>query len=123
MHGFTFSHPTEEEIKVITTAFDIPEEHIRAALDEEEKARLEIDESLILVIIDVPVHSEQNRCSFTTMPLGIILLNDNIITVSTTKFPLIEEFINGKIKSFLLIKKLDLFYNYYLETLHIFYTI
>ncbi|MBC2855217.1 MAG: magnesium transporter CorA family protein [Cetobacterium sp.] len=99
------SHPTEEEIKVITTAFDIPEEHIRAALDEEEKARLEIDESLILVIIDVPVHSEQNRCSFTTMPLGIILLNDNIITVSTTKFPLIEEFINGKIKSFFTYKK------------------
>ncbi|MGX6591773.1 magnesium transporter [Cetobacterium ceti] len=99
-------NPTEEEIKVITNAFEIPDEHVRAALDDEEKARLEIDDGMILVIIDVPMHSTENRCSFTTMPLGIILLNDNIITVSTTKFPLIEEFINGKIKSFYTYKKI-----------------
>ena len=44
------SNPTEEEIKVVTNSFDIPEEHIRAALDEEEKARLEIDDDIILVM-------------------------------------------------------------------------
>ncbi|MGL4910264.1 MAG: magnesium transporter CorA family protein [Cetobacterium sp.] len=99
------SNPTEEEIKVVTNSFDIPEEHIRAALDEEEKARLEIDDDLILVIIDVPIHDENNRCSFTTVPLGIILLNDHIITVSTAKLALIEEFVQGKIKSFFTFKK------------------
>ncbi|MGL5088541.1 MAG: magnesium transporter CorA family protein [Cetobacterium sp.] len=99
------SNPTEEEIKVITHSFEIPEEHIRAALDEEEKARLEIDDDLILVIIDVPIHDENNRCSFTTVPLGIILLNDHIITVSTVKLALIEEFVQGRIKSFFTFKK------------------
>lgn len=99
------SNPTEEEIKVIKNGFNIPEEHIRAALDEEEKARLEIDDGIILVIIDVPVHDENNRCSFTTVPLGIILLKDQIITVSTVKLALIEEFVQGKIKSFFTFKK------------------
>lgn len=99
------SNPTEEEIKVITNGFNIPEEHIRAALDEEEKARLEIDDGIILLIIDVPVHDENNRCSFTTVPLGIILLKDQIITVSTVKLALIEEFVQGKIKSFFTFKK------------------
>ncbi|WP_297596623.1 magnesium transporter CorA family protein [uncultured Cetobacterium sp.] len=99
------SNPTEEEIKVVTNSFDIPEEHIRAALDEEEKARLEIDDDIILVIIDVPIHDDNNRCSFTTVPLGIILLNDHILTVSTVKLALIEEFIQGRIKSFFTFKK------------------
>ncbi|MGL4652221.1 MAG: magnesium transporter CorA family protein [Cetobacterium sp.] len=99
------SNPTEEEIKVVTNSFDIPEEHIRAALDEEEKARLEIDDDIILVIIDVPIHDENNRCSFTTVPLGIILLNDHILTVSTVKLSLIEEFVQGRIKSFFTFKK------------------
>ncbi|MGL4642598.1 MAG: magnesium transporter CorA family protein [Cetobacterium sp.] len=99
------SNPTEEEIKVVTNSFDIPEEHIRAALDEEEKARLEIDDDIILVIIDVPIHDENNRCSFTTVPLGIILLKDHILTVSTVKLSLIEEFVQGRIKSFFTFKK------------------
>ncbi|MBC2851653.1 MULTISPECIES: magnesium transporter CorA family protein [unclassified Cetobacterium] len=99
------SNPTEEEIRVVTNSFDIPEEHIRAALDEEEKARLEIDDDIILVIIDVPIHDDNNRCSFTTVPLGIILLKDHILTVSTVKLALIEEFIQGRIKSFFTFKK------------------
>ncbi|MGL4954050.1 MAG: magnesium transporter CorA family protein [Cetobacterium sp.] len=99
------SNPTEEEIKVVTNSFDIPEEHIRAALDEEEKARLEIDDDIILVIIYVPIHDENNRCSFTTVPLGIILLKDHILTVSTVKLSLIEEFVQGRIKSFFTFKK------------------
>lgn len=99
------ANPTEEEIKVITNSFDIPQEHIRAALDEEEKARLEIDEDLILIIIDVPIHDETNRCSFMTIPLGIILLKDNIFTISIGKLSLIEEFVNGRIKSFFTFKK------------------
>lgn len=98
-------NPTEEEIKVVTNSFDIPEEHVRAALDEEEKARLEIDDDIILLIIDVPMHDENNRCSFSTSPLGIILLGDHIITVSTVKLALIEEFIQGRIKSFFTFKK------------------
>lgn len=99
------SNPTEEEIRLVTHSFDIPEEHVRAALDEEEKARLEIDDDIILVIIDVPIHDENNRCSFTTVPLGIILLKDHILTVSTVKLSLIEEFVQGRIKSFFTFKK------------------
>lgn len=99
------SNPTEEEIKIVTNSFDIPEDHVRAALDEEEKARLEIDDDIILIIIDVPIHDDNNRCSFTTVPLGIILLKDHILTVSTVKLSLIEEFVQGRIKSFFTFKK------------------
>lgn len=97
--------PSEEEILSVQKALDIPIEHLKAALDEEEKSRLEIDGDILLIIMDVPIHSEKDKCSFTTIPLGIIVLKDNIITVSVEKFPLIDEFIKGKLKGFFTYKK------------------
>ena len=97
--------PADEDIAAIQEAFDIPVEHLKAALDEEEKSRLEIDGDILLIIIDVPIHSEKDKCSFTTIPLGIIVLKDNIITVTTEKFPLIDEFVKGRIKGFFTYKK------------------
>ena len=97
--------PNDEDVAAIQQAFDIPVEHLKAALDEEEKSRLEIDGDILLIIIDVPIHSEKDKCSFTTIPLGIIVLKDNIITVTTEKFPLIDEFVKGRIKGFFTYKK------------------
>ena len=97
--------PNDEDVATIQQAFDIPVEHLKAALDEEEKSRLEIDGDILLIIIDVPIHSEKDKCSFTTIPLGIIVLKDNIITVTTEKFPLIDEFVKGRIKGFFTYKK------------------
>lgn len=97
--------PNDEDVAAIQKALDIPVEHLKAALDEEEKSRLEIDGDILLIIIDVPIHSEKDKCSFTTIPLGIIVLKDNIITVTTEKFPLIDEFVKGRIKGFFTYKK------------------
>lgn len=101
----SLTDPDDIEISSLVDHLNIPEEHIRAALDEEEKSRLEIDGDILLVIIDVPIHSEGDKASFTTIPLGIIVLKDNIITISTDKFPLVEEFIKGRIKEFFTFKK------------------
>ena len=97
--------PNDEDVAAIQQAFDIPVEHLKAALDEEEKSRLEIDGDILLIIIDVPIHSEKDKCSFTTIPLGIIVLKDNIITVTTEKFPRIDECVKGRIKGFFTYKK------------------
>ncbi len=100
------TEPTENELKALEETLDIPQEHLRAALDEEEKSRLEIDEDIVLIIIDIPIHSDgEDKCSYTTIPLGIILLPNTIITITTEKYPLIEEFVKGKIKEFFTYKK------------------
>ncbi len=43
--------PTEEEIEALEIVLDIPQEHLRAALDEEEKSRLEIDGDIIFFLL------------------------------------------------------------------------
>ena len=118
-------NPTESEIKSISNFFSIPADHLKAAMDEEERSRIETDEDGTLILVDVPVVEKHNDSNiYTSLPLGIILTKESIITVCTKEVPLINDFISGKIKSFYTFKKtrfiLQLLYKnatYYLQYL------
>lgn len=97
--------PSTEEIEQVSDFFNLPEEHLRAALDTEEQARLEVDDDITLIIIDIPIPDEKNKFSYTTIPLAIIHLPDNIITISTIEHSILEEFTYRKIRDFFTYKK------------------
>ena len=98
--------PSKKEIDDICEKFSLDINHVIAALDEEERARIEIDDNCILILIDVPIdENNESNCKYTTIPLGIILVGDNIITICTTEVPLLKDFILGRIKSFYTFKK------------------
>ena len=71
--------PTTEELDVITEATHISRDFLTAALDREEKVRTEIDEEQLLVVIDIPFF--RSNKDYDTMPLGIIVTKDVIVTV------------------------------------------
>ncbi len=98
--------PTASEIQMIAQRFNIEEDHLRAALDEEERSRIDTEDNSTLILVDVPLKEKEDGTSiFTTLPLGIILSGENIITVCTKEIPLIADFMSGKIKSFYTFKK------------------
>ena len=71
--------PTAEELDVIEETTHITRDFLTAALDREEKARTEIDEEQLLVVIDIPFF--RSNKDYDTMPLGIIVTKDVIVTV------------------------------------------
>ena len=71
--------PSTEEIAEIAEATHISRDFLTAALDREEKARTEIDEEQLLVVIDIPFF--RSNKDYDTMPLGIIVTKDVIVTV------------------------------------------
>ncbi|MBQ9319973.1 MAG: magnesium transporter CorA family protein, partial [Acidaminococcaceae bacterium] len=71
--------PSEEELNEIEKATQISRDFLTAALDREEKARTEIDEEQLLVVIDIPFF--RSNKDYDTMPLGIIVTKDVIVTV------------------------------------------
>ena len=71
--------PSDEEIDEIANATQISRDFLTAALDREEKARTEIDEEQLLVVIDIPFF--RSNKDYDTMPLGIIVTKDVIVTV------------------------------------------
>src|SRR5699024_12652066 len=65
-------------------------------LDTEESSRIEYDEDTrySLIILDLPVVNDTNLkvLSFTTIPLGIIIGNQKIITVCNIENEFLEKF-------------------------------
>lgn len=98
--------PTEREISSVCEAIGIPRDFLMAALDEEERARIEVEEDCTLILVDVPLaEMHDSSVIYTTLPFGIIIAKENIITVCTKEIPLVSDFISGKIKSFYTFKK------------------
>lgn len=110
--------PTEEEITEVCKNVNIEENFIRYALDNEEKARIDIEDedNTVLFIIDVPVRErERDSIIYSTMPIGIIFVRDDyFITVSLNKNQIIEN-LENKLKNIITYKKsrllLQIFYS------------
>ncbi len=94
--------PSSEEIEKIASVYDIDTRDLRAALDDEESSRLQIEDGYTLILIDVPSKEvRNNRNAYTTIPLGIIISTKGaIITVCSEQSSVIDRFINGTVKEF-----------------------
>jgi magnesium transporter len=100
-------NPKEQEILYISNNLNIPVDLIKDALDEEERSRIEIDEGCTVIIIDIPVPNTNlpEGGTYYTVPLGIIINETNIVTVSLKENYVIKSFIERKNKSFYTFKK------------------
>ena len=98
--------PTREEIEGINARFSLDPTYLQSALDEEESARIERDGDQTLIIVDIPyVEAEDNGYSYSTLPLGIIVVDEVIITVSNRETPLIADFTEERIRGFWTFKR------------------
>ena len=103
-------NPTREEIEGLNARFALDPSYIQAALDEEESARIERNDDQTLIIVDIPyVEAEDNGFSYTTMPMGIIMVDDVIITVSTRDSSIITDFTEERIRGFWTFKRTRVF--------------
>ena len=103
--------PTAEESQQVADVLDVDVADIRAALDEEESSRIELEDGYTLILIDVPSPEiRHEKMMYTTIPLGIILTQNVIVTVCTEELPVLQSFINNKVKEFSTKKKLRFVY-------------
>ncbi|WP_300276982.1 magnesium transporter CorA family protein [Peptacetobacter sp.] len=93
--------PNQSEIHEIHNYTNIELESINAALDEEERSRIEVNDNHTLILIDIPIdESDSNNSLYSTIPLGIIITDDFIITVCSEQTKILNDFIVGHIKDF-----------------------
>lgn len=99
--------PTEEEIGLVSKELDIPMDFLTAALDEEERARVEAEDGKTLVILDVAIVEPDNSGNFiySTVPLAIIACPQHMVTVCLKKNRVIQDFVSNRIKTFSTYKK------------------
>lgn len=87
-------NPTIDELKTVQEATGVYEEFLKASLDPEESSRVDKEDEQLLIIINASFENqdENENIEYLTVPVGIILLDDYIITVSIEKVNCIEYF-------------------------------
>ncbi|MDK2888145.1 MAG: magnesium transporter [Thermoanaerobacter sp.] len=104
-------NPTREEIEEVVHRLALPVNFLEYPLDEEESSRIEVEEGCVLIIIRVPIIRDN---TYDTIPLGIIITENNIITICLEDLAIISEFSSCRIKGFYTFKKtrflLQIFY-------------
>lgn len=91
--------PTDGEVEKVAAKTGIPEDMIKAALDEEERARTEFDEGCSLFVVDCPIIEESDAGdSYSTLPLAVIYNKSCVMTVCLKGNPVLKDFITGRAK-------------------------
>ena len=104
-------NPTVAEGQEIAEKLYVDIEDVLAALDEEESSRIEMQDGYTLILVDIPtIEIRHDKESYTTIPLGIILTQDEIVTVCTEDTPVLQAFLNNRVKEFSTKKKLRFVY-------------
>ena len=93
--------PTDDELREITMRFDLPMEACRAALDLDERSRIDIDDNYRMLLVNIPTREEtSDRELYTTIPLSMILAGNAIITICPKDTHILRGFSNGSERGF-----------------------
>ena len=95
------TNPTATEIFELSERFQIEVDDLRAPLDEEERSRIEVEDHYTLVLVDVPMIEERNEKDwYGTIPLGIVVGENMIITICLEDTPVLTRFMEGRVRNF-----------------------
>ncbi|MEG1642159.1 MAG: magnesium transporter CorA family protein [Synergistaceae bacterium] len=97
--------PTAEELLFVENITGAPQDFVRAALDPEESSRIEVEDDHILVLINVPVNHDENFDEYDTIPLGVIVSEDYIVTICQENNEVLQNFIESRYKYFSTFKR------------------
>ena len=98
-------HPAfqREELERISAELEFPLDFLIDSLDIDERSRYEREEDDRFILINTPIINEldqDNEAIYITIPIGIILLDDHMITICARENPIINKFFEGKVKGF-----------------------
>lgn len=94
-------NPSLEEIEEVSKETNIDKDLFIKALDDDEVSRIEQGDNGIMIIASVPYiknRAEKNR--YQSLPLGILIGNDAIITISSREQVILNFFLEQNVKGF-----------------------
>ncbi len=95
------TNPTAGEILDISARYEIDIDDLKAPLDEEERSRVEVEDTYTLILVDIPIIEERNEKDwYGTIPMGIIMKDEIMITVCLVETPILTAFMEGRVRNF-----------------------
>ena len=120
-----------EELRELSESLDIPLDFFIDSLDIDERSRFEQEDGVQLVVWNIPIRNETeeaNEAFYITVPVGIMEVDDYILTISAFRNPVINYFLENNVKNFdtnlhnhfvlLLFDRTNFFFLKYLKSLN-----
>lgn len=96
---------TKEDLEVLERDFKISGELLADIMDTDEQARIEKEDDYTAMIVRLPVLDENFEVSYFTVPLGIILFSDKIVTICQRDSEVLEDLSSGRVRDLSLSNK------------------
>ncbi|MCI1749859.1 MAG: magnesium transporter CorA family protein [Megasphaera cerevisiae] len=96
-------NPDSEDLQLVSMVTEIPTDVLKTALDTEERSHVELEDNYIFVVINIPIILETD--SYDTLPLGIFITPDFIITLCIEDTEVMRAFTHNKYPLFYTFKK------------------
>ncbi|MBI5945242.1 MAG: magnesium transporter CorA family protein [Chloroflexi bacterium] len=107
--------PTPEESeKLVSWGMDM--DYINYSLDQDEMPRMERDEEYTFLLLRIPIYQPESDIPYNTVPLGIMILANKVITVCRYESDILKTLTNGKYRLLKTGKRYRLALYIFLET-------
>lgn len=92
------------ELELFSEQEELPIDFLTDSLDIDERSRYDKEDDVKLILINTPIFNEDEDNTdaiYITVPIGIILKDEKIITVSSVENPVIDKFLKMRVKGFI----------------------
>lgn len=87
--------PVEDDVKYLQDELGMPDYFLTDVADTDERARYDYDDGWLMIIVRIPhLKNISSRSPYTTIPLGIVIKNDIIITICHQETRMMLDFIS-----------------------------
>ncbi len=91
------------DLEHLADKFQIPLDFLTDSFDINERSRFEREDDAILILVNTPLLNDSEieaGAIYITVPIGIILVDNRIITVTGKQNPIIDKFLSDQVKHF-----------------------
>ncbi len=91
-----------DELESLSREYGIPLDFLTDSLDINERSRYEREDDVKLILVNSPMlnaDAQDNEAIYITVPIGIIITDRGLLTISAKENPILEKFIENRVKN------------------------
>ena len=85
--------PDESDFFFMTKTLNVPEDFLDDIADADERSRTDSENNWTLTIIRIPLRQQDDNLPYSTIPFGILINDDRVVTICYRKTEMIPDFI------------------------------
>ncbi len=90
--------PDKAELEMLERDYGVNPEHLLDIMDLDEQARFEKEDEYTLLIVRLPLLDSRGELPYFTLPCGILLFSDRIITICQQNNEVLDELRMGRVR-------------------------